>query len=45
MKHPGSGADPIAALFRGEDSFEADTGAVLMAAAIHKWLKTPTMKS
>jgi hypothetical protein len=45
MQHPGHGADLFAALFRGEDSFESDAGAVLMSHAIHKWLKTPTQKA
>jgi hypothetical protein len=35
----------IAALFRGEDSDEADAGAFLIGEALHKWMKTPIPKA
>lgn len=45
QEHGDHGAGIIAALFRGEDSVEADAGAFLVADALWKWMKTPTMAS
>lgn len=38
------GAACIAALFRGEDSEEADAGAFLIAEALFKWSRTPEVR-